>query len=307
MAVEIEGDIPFHYKKMFRGNIEHALQNEGSILRPHATMGAGSGEGATVVDLFGATRGKLDTDRYGDTPHMDVARERIWAYPKTYEWGTLIDRKDNLKMMMDPASQLTQAAVWGLGQDLDELIIMPAFFGSKHTGVDGATPRAFGYGARVSPIVAVDVQDGSGTGDVGMNVKKLQTARKLFRQNKVKLARERITVAMCAQQEDELFDDVKAINGDYVAGRPLEKGVLPGLFDMNFVIIEDLPLDGDGHRRCPAWVPSGLHLLDWAALGTVDAAKSPGKKFNVQLYASFTSGASRGQEGKVVEIKCNEP
>jgi len=306
---EVTGDIPLHYTLTFRGNIEHALQNEGSVLRPFMTTGQkGVGEGAVTIDLFGATRGQRNDDRYGDTPQNDVARDRIWAHPISYDWGTLIDKQDNLRQMIDPTSNLSQACIWGLGEDLDYEVIIPAFFGNKATGKTGQTTRAFGTGAKVSPVVGVQVGS-SPAADTGMNVKKLQTARKLFRQNKVlkRRMRERITVCMTAQQEDELFDDVKAIHGDYIQGRPLEKSELPGLFNMEFVFLEDLPVDSNGFRRIPAWVPSGMHLVDWDELTQVEAAKNPGKKFNVQLYAAFTSGAARGQEGKVVEIKCLEP
>lgn len=299
-----EIQIPKHYRTQFLSNVAHLLNNEGSLLRRHVTEMSVQGEKASIVDQYGVRRGRKDTERYGDTPIMSTPRDRRWVHPETYDWGDLIDNKDRLKQVLDPTSPLVQGCAWGLGENIDYDMIIPAFFGDARIGKTGENTEAFDTSGQV---VGVQVQSPAAATDVGMNVKKLQTARKILRQRKVKLQREQICVAMTAQQEDDLFDDVKAIHHDYIAmmPRPLEKGMLPGLFQMTFEIIEDLETDENNHRRCPVWVKSGLVLgIDQDI--DIQIAPDPGKKFNVRIYGAVTGAATRTEQGRVVEIKCKE-
>lgn len=298
-----DNNIPVHYQPTFASNMEMLLSNEGSILRGTMDEQAVDGEGRSIVDQFGTTRGRKDTERYGDSPQMEVERARRWLYADTFDWGTLIDRKDKLKQVLDPTSALMKSATDGLGENLDYDVILPAFFGTAYVGKQGTETEAFDSANLTVPVGLKS--DGTVSGTQGMNVKKLQAARKILRSKKVRLEREEVYVALTAQQEDELFDDAKAIHGDYINGRPLEKGMLPRLFQMNFVYLEDLLLDDDGYRRVPVWVKSGMCLGMQEELMT-NIAPRPDKKFMPYVYAAFTAGATRKEQGKVVEIKSYE-
>lgn len=287
-------EIPKHYRTTFATNVELLLSNGGSILRPHVMEMPITGEKATVVDQFGTVRGVEDTDRYGDTPVMTVPRDRRWVFPRKQHWGTVIEEFDKLKTVLDPTSMIVKGAGEGLGENLDYDVILPAFFGDARVGGGGENTESFDS---VNSVVA--------HGGTGMTVAKIQAAHKKFRQAKVKLTMERPKLAMTAQQEDELFNDVKAIHGDYIQGRPLEKGMLPSLFNFDFVYLEDLPKVGNV-RRCPAWVPSGL-VLGMEKTITSFLERSPGKKYNYVPYLYFVAGATRTQQGKVLEIQCQEP
>lgn len=295
-----DSNIPIHYRTTYADNMEMLLSNEGSILRGTFEEQPVDGEGRSIVDQYGTTRGRRDDERYGDSPHMEVERARRWIFAETWDWGTLVERKDKLKQVLDPTSALVKSGVDGLGENLDYDIMIPAFFGPAYVGKTGTEIEQFDT---VNNVVPVTLQpDGSTSAPTGMSVKKIQAGRKILRRNKVKLEREEIYLALTAEQEDELFDDTKAINGDFISGRPLEKGDLPRLFRCNFVYIEDLEVDSNGYRRNPMWAKSGMVLGMQEELMT-NIAPRPDKKFMPYVYAAFTAGATRKEQGKVVEIK----
>lgn len=301
----MEGDIeiPKHYATMFKDNIEHLVQNGGSILLPYIDDESGyTGKGASPVVQFGKSRGQEKTDRYGDTPQNKTPRDRRWLFPKTFDWGDLLDPDDDISMVIDPTSSLSEAAMMGLGEDLDYEYIIPGMLGNNQVGEDGAMTTV-----SLSAGNIVGVQVGSSpAADTGMNVKKLQTAHKILRQNKAlrKLRPgERPYVAITAQQEDELFDDAKAIHGDYIVNKAVESGELGRLFKFEPIIIEDLPLDANGDRECPFWLPSGVHCGFWRKWET-NIAPNPAKRFHTQIYIAFRAGVTRLQEAKVGKILC---
>lgn len=297
--------IPMHYFTMFRDNVIMGLNNGGSLLIPHIDVDTGyAGDGASPVISFGNTRGQEKTDRYGDTPIMDVDRSRRWVYPKTFEWGTLLDNDDQLSMMIDPASPLVAAAVEGLGEDLDYEYIVPQMLGAATIGRDGQQTTV-GY----DTTMTVGVQVGDPTpADTGMNVAKIVTAR--YNLQRFKALRklkpgEKPKMAMTALQEKELLQDAQAIHGDYIVGRPLATGDLPALLNFDFIIIEDLPLDGNGDRECPYWIPQGVKHCWWEQI-TVHNQRDPGKRYNWRPYMAMRGGTVRIREKMVGKVLCAE-
>ena len=68
---------------------------------------------------------------------------------------------------------------------------------------------------------------------------------------------------------------------------------------------ELLGLDGSSDRRCIAGAKSGLHLGIWNDI-TTKISERADKSYATQVYVKGTFGATRVEEGKVVEIICDE-
>lgn len=291
-------DIPVHYRTTYKMNVQHLLNNEGSILRPWITEQAVDGDKPQIIDQYGVTRGQPQTDRYGDTPVNRTPRDRRWVFPRTFDWGDIIDKKDKIKTVLDPTSPIVTGAAWGLGENIDYDMILPNFFAPAKKGQEAEIIETFDD-SKFS--VAADVRD-AGSGNTGLNVKKVKRGRQILRKYKNKLQRENPIMAITAEDEDWLLEDMKAIHGDYIRGRPLESGDLPNLLKTQFVIIEDIPTDpSTGLRMNPMWVRSGM-TLGIADDITVEMAKNPGKRFNMQIYADVTGSATRNEAGKVIKI-----
>jgi hypothetical protein len=73
----------------------------------------------------------------------------------------------------------------------------------------------------------------------------------------------------------------------------------------NFIHTELLEVDGSSDRRCPFWAKSGMHLGVWNEINTKISERDD-KGYATQVYLKGTFGATRIEEGKVVEVLCTE-
>lgn len=306
-----ETEIPKHYVPTFERNILHANQQIKSKLREHVSEQSAMGEMVSPVDLFDETEAEEANDRYGDTPIMEIGRSRRWVGPKKFDWGTMVDGMDQLKQVLDPTSPMVEAAKRALWRKLDRSIIMPAFFGNVMQGKDitDAGNPANQVAFDVSKYrIQNTVGSPGGVTPTGMNVEKLQAAKKMFMQNEVDTDVERPKVAITSQQWDDLFKEVKVIHGDYINGRPIHTGDLPVILGFDFVQIEQLPHAGTApnDRYNPVWVKRGIALRMWKDV-RVMLGVDPGKKYRVRPYVEMAGGACRTQEGLVLQVVCREP
>ena len=82
------------------------------------------------------------------------------------------------------------------------------------------------------------------------------------------------------------------------------QGSVDTFMGFKFIHTELLGVDGSGDRRCIAWAKSGLHLGMWNDINTKISERAD-KSYATQVYVKGTFGATRVEEGKVVEIICN--
>lgn len=293
-----EIEVPKHFNPRFAANVEHLLQKEGSRLMPYVTVQDASGEGMELIKQFGATKARVNNDRQGDTPIMSTPRDSRWAYADNVEWGDLLERQDQVKMMIDPASPLTQGAVMAMGRSIDEDIIIPAIDGDAKTGKNGGTTTAYDTGNDIG------IQVGGSSTDVGLNVSKVIAARELLVRNYAwNPQRDPAYIGITSYEETDLLEDSRYNNRDY--GQPvLDNGKLKSFAGFEFVTLEEFR-KASTTRYCPFWVKSGLVLARWAGMFS-RTGEDPTKKFNKRIYLAQMYGASRTQEKKVGRILCKE-
>lgn len=287
----------------YKNNVEMLVQQMGSKLRGSLSEDNYTGKAGEVVNQVGEVTAQTITDRHGDTPILGTPMDRRWVYPIGKHWGDMIDDEDRMRMFIDSnlESYYTKTGAMAIGRAIDDEII-GAFFGTAKTGENGSTNKSF----LSTQVVAVDKGAAAAT---GLNVSKLKAARKLFRKNEVDLDMEEAYMAITAEQEENLLEEIQVINQDYNSngGRPiLEEGRLRRYLGFNFIQIERLTTDANGYRRVPVWVPSGMHLGTWNELFARVTPERVDKSYNTQVYVKQTFGATRVQEKKVVEIKCAE-
>jgi hypothetical protein len=211
----------------------------------------------------------------------------------------LIDSDDRLRTIAQFDSAYAKAGASALERGKDDLIIA-AFFGSAKTGQSGSTTTDFDD---TNQLVAVTEGGASAT---GMNVAKLREARKILRANEVDLDMEPVFCAISAEQEAELLNEYEVkMSGQTGVAPVMEDGKLKKFMGFNFIHSERLPTDDNSHRRCPFWVPSGMHLGMWEDI-SVSIDRIPLKHNATQIYVGGDFGATRIEEKKVGEIKCSE-
>lgn len=287
-----------HFVQQYSTNVQLLLQQKGSKLRNAVTVGSYTGKAAKAIEQVGAVVAQKRTIRHGDTPLISTPADARWVFPVDYEWADLIDDQDKLRMLIDPQSSYAQNGAYALGRAMDDEIIS-AFFATSKTGENGSTNTVFDTANQ-----QVAATEGS-TGATGLNIAKLREAKKILMSNEVDIDNDPLFVLITAEQHNDLLNEAQAISLDYNTRPVLVDGKITAFMGFNFIHTERLAVDGSSYRRCPAFAKSGMHLGMWNDINTMISERAD-KGYATQVYVKGTFGATRTEEGKVVEILCAE-
>jgi hypothetical protein len=290
-------NVTTHFVQQYTTNVQLLLQQKGSKLRNTVTVGSYTGKAAKAIEQVGPVTAQKRTIRHGDTPLISTPADARWVFPVDYEWADLIDDQDKLRMLIDPTSSYSQNGAYALGRAMDDEIIT-AFFADAKTGENGSTTTSFGSGQ--------DVVVGTGsTGATGLNISKLREAKKILMANEVDIDNDPLFCIITAEQHDDLLNEAQAISLDYNTRPVLVDGKITAFMGFNFIHTERLPVNGSSQRRVPAFAKSGMHLGLFNDINTMISERAD-KGYATQVYVKGTFGATRTEEGKVVEIVCAE-
>lgn len=288
------GDIETLYSTQFTSSLQLLSQQKMSRFEMAVSTGSYTGEKAQVVDHIHPTEATERVTRNADTPLIEVAYDTRYVVGSTYDWATLVDTEDRLKLLADPVSSLPLACRAALNRRKDDKIIS-AFDGQARTGKDGTTLVSFPS----SQEIANTVGDTS-----GMNFDKLLGAFELFLDNEVELDDGECYVALGPKQYLELFPSANLTSTDFVTTKPVETGRLGRILNMQFIVSTRLQTSGND-RKCFAFTRAGMHLGTWAGQqGRVEQRSD--KNYAWQVWGSETCGATRLEETHVVRILCDE-
>lgn len=276
----------------YKNTVSLLLQQRGSKLRSAVTQDSFTGKSGKAVEQIGAVNAQKRTSRHGDTPLISTPHDARWVFPTDYEWADLIDDQDKLRMIIDPTSPYAVNGAYAMGRSIDDALI-DSFFGTAKTGEAGTTSTAFPSAQQVA------------SGSAGMSIAKLRSAKKILMANEVDVDNDPLFIAITAEQHDDLLGETQAVSLDFNTKPVLVEGRISAFMGFNFIHIERLGVDGSSARRCPAWARSGMHLGMWNDI-TTRISERGDKSYSNQVYVKGTFGATRLEEGKVVEILCTE-
>lgn len=282
----------------YRSTIDLLLQQKGSILRPTVRQERQNSE-FEYFDRIGSTEAQERTTRHGDTPLMETPHDRRQVSLRDFDWADLIDEPDRVRTITDPTSAYSINAAFALGRKADDVII-DKFFGDAKSGKTGSTTVTF----PVAQQVAVNYVESGSAANSGLTVAKLRRARTILRAGQVQKD-EKLFCGVTAQQIQDLLRTTEVTSADYNMVKALVQGELNTFMGFEFVEIERLAVDDNSYRRIPVWAMSGMLL----SIGTDIKARvteRADKNYSTQVYANASFGATRMEEGKVVEIKCSE-
>lgn len=283
----------------YKANVELLLQQEGSRLRNMVTTGSHVGKAASVVEQFGSATAQLKVGRHADTPLLDLSQDKRWVFPLDYEWASLIDNEDQLRLIIEPTSPYARAGAAAMNRAIDD-VILTAVFGTNYTGENGTTSESFGTVGSGTYDVGVNV---GGTAS-GLNVAKLQNAiRLLMTANKGELM-EPVYGAISSYEHDLLLKEVQVASKEYGNSAVLVDGKVRRFMGVDFVLTERLTVTS-GNRLIPIWLKSGLYLGMWKDL-SAEITKRADKSYATQVYLAMTLGATRTQLGKQIRVNCDD-
>lgn len=281
------------FVQQYSTNVSLLLQQRGSRLRDCVTVGSYTGKAAKAVEQIGSVTAQARTSRHADTPLISTPHDARWVHPTDYEWADMIDDQDKLRMLIDPTSPYAMNGAYALGRSMDSLIITAAL-GTSLTGENGSTSTAFDTANQQVAVAAT-----------GLTIAKLRAAKKILMANEVDVATDPLYIAVTAEQLDDLLGTTEVTSADYNTVKALVNGTVDSFMGFKFVHTELLGVDGSSYRRVIAWAKSGLHLGMWNDINTKISERAD-KSYATQVYVKGTFGATRTEEGKVVEILCAE-
>ena len=291
----MSSEVSTAFVQQYTTNVGLLLQQRGSKLRDAVTMGSYTGKAAKAVEQIGSVTAQSRTTRHGDTPLISTPHDARWVYPTDYEWADLIDDQDKLRMLIDPSSPYAINGAYALGRAMDNLIITSALSASK-TGENGTTSTAFDTSNQQVTV---------GGTPAGLTVAKLRETKKILLSNEVDIEMDPLFIAVSAKQLDDLLGTTEVTSSDYNTVKALAQGAIDTFMGFKFIHTELLGVDSSSYRRVIAWAQSGLHLGLWNDINTRISERAD-KSYSNQIYVKGTFGATRTEEGKVVEILCNE-
>lgn len=299
------------FVKQFSSNVFHLSQQKGSRFATAVRNEQQKGESA-FYDRIGAATAQLKTSRHMDTPQIDTPHSRRRVTLEDYVYADLIDSADLEKMLMDPTSPYSQAAMWALGRAKDDIIIA-AISGTAYTGVDGGTSTTLGNGQKLASVA-------SGAG-ANLNVQALRRAKRILDAAEVDPSIPRYC-AVNASALENLLSQTEVTSSDYNTVKALVQGDLDTFMGFKFIQSQRLVTQASalsfnqttgvvntgsgaasGYYKILCWAQDGVLLSTGMEVKTRVGERAD-KNYSNQVFAEMGVGGVRMEEEKVVEILC---
>jgi hypothetical protein len=294
------GPITDAHKIEYGRNVELAVQQRKSRFEQGFTY-HNDWRGRTMIfdELMAPTQAIIDGARGGDTPNIDAQIEPVGVVPHQIEWGKVIEKEDAIKALTDYQSPYVQNGAAAIVRGRDS-VFSASLFGNRLTGQDGATSTAWDSTGRV---VAKEVGSSDGATDTGMNVRKIQRAKRLLRAQYIDLDMEDLWGVLNAQEMEELYNDIITINTDFAKMAVLDhdKREVHMVAGVQFAHFEGKADYDSTHYASAIWCKSGMHYGDFDPL-SINVQPNPAKKYRPHPYMENWWGASRSEDAKVIKI-----
>jgi hypothetical protein len=286
------------FVNQYKANVYHLVEQKGSRLRRAVDTEPLKGE-AGFIEQMGSTEAVDITSRHMDTPRVDTPHERRRYTTSGKVWADLIDKEDEVRMLIDPKSAYAMKGARAIGRKMDSTIIQAAD-AIAYTGKDGSTSTAF------DTNMVVDVQTrkpGLSASDLGLNVEKLLAAGEKLAENDVDEDEEKFVIVNARQIRSLLSDD-RLSSHDYNTLRPLMTGTVAHYAGFNLIRTQLIGTDSNNDDKVLFWCKSGMKLAIGQDIETKITERAD-KNYSTQVWLRANFGAVRVEEAKVGYIECD--
>lgn len=285
------------FVQQFSDNIILLSQQRGSKLLDLVMQKPITGKYAHF-DRIGAVEAREKTSRHSQVVRSDTPHSRRRVAIKDFYAADMVDKEDDIRMLVDPRNVYAQNIAYALGRKIDDIILEALTGNAASIDADDASSN---IALPSSQIVTEDF----GTADSNLTLKKLIEAKRLLDKNDV-MDEERIIVVN-ASAVANLLNDTTITSADYNSVKALVAGEINTFLGFRFVMCNRLRGTADGTDTDPVQVVAFLRSAVGFALGQnvqVRMDELPDYHYSTQVYASMTGGAVRIEEEKVVKIEC---
>lgn len=131
----------------FESQFDHLFQEEEELFRQFARVKTGvTGQMAGFGLLGPSTMTDITQDRHGDTNWHDSPSYRRWAVKQDFEDAQILDRQDDLQILVDLEMGYAQNSAYAANRKMNEILITAAR-GTAQTGTFGTTTSTFNTAA----------------------------------------------------------------------------------------------------------------------------------------------------------------
>ncbi len=269
-------------------------------VRPETIVGAK----AKSFDLLGEAESQPSTVRHGDTPLNEIEHTRRWVSMSDEDTGTLLDKQDSWKMLIDPKNKYTQHQSMQLQRKQDDKIIAAAL-GNAFTGeILGSANVAFkddsisingdgtatALGTLATPQVEVDI-----------SIAKMLLMMQIFNQEDVDPSIRKYW-AVNPKAIADMLDITEIKSHDFATLKNLQNGNVELYAGFNWFWSNRITKDTTDQTtfRSFAWAEDGI-IFGQAKAVTARISEESTKKYAWQVYSVISCGAVRFEGAKVHE------
>lgn len=277
------------FVEQFKSNVYQLSQQRGSRLGAAVRIESLIGN-VHNFERLGSVVAQQKTTRHSDTPILDAPHSRRRVTPQDWEWGDLVDREDQLRLIINPESEYAIAGANSLGRAKDDLIIT-AFNGDATDG-DG-TPVTF-PASQITPTTAG-----------GWTLDKFLEGQQILNENEV--PDEDRYYAYGSRQLAEILTDTTVTSADFNTVRLLMAGQIATFLGFTWVRSERMTLvtGTPNVRQTIQWYRQSMGIaINQDMFARI--AERADKSFAWQVYCRMTLNATRIEEEGVVQMDCDE-
>lgn len=292
-------NLPKLFTTQFSTVLAIKLQQRQSKLRGRVMEGYHVGKQASPIQYIGAIQMKPPAGRFAPIGRQDVDFTRRWVFPVDRDANQLIDTFDKLRTAIEPTSQYSDVAAAAVAREWDDRIIAAAF-STAQIGAD-----AGGLSTETFSTSSWQIASTFGsTAASGLTVAKMIEARRILRKAQVNVDEETMTWVTNSQGESDLLNQAQVVASDFNGSKPvLADGKVTRFLGFDIVYSERL-ISASNVRQNIAFTRSGLYLGIWKDTeNDVDRRKDL-SGLPYQIYTMMTSGATRLEPGKVLQVLC---
>jgi hypothetical protein len=280
------------FVQQFSDNLIMLAQQKGSRLRDAVINKAVTGD-AAYFERIGPTSAQIRTTRHGNSPQVDTPHSRRRVTLADYEWGDLIDKQDEVRMLIDPQSAYAMNAAYAMG--------------SAATGLATSVSSSLNATTSSIPFASGNIIDEDfGAAASNLTVAKLIEARRILMKNNIDMDEE-MFIVVNASALASLLGTTQVTSADYNTVKTLVSGDIDTFMGFKFIQTERLLGVADGTDTAPVQVLAFAKSALGLAVGmdvNVRIQERPDKSFATYVYAMMSIGATRIEEEKIVEIEC---
>lgn len=284
------------FVRQYNSVVTFLYQQKGSKLRGRLREKATSAE-YDHFDRIGATAAVKKTTRHGATPLVNTLHTRRRGALVDYEWADLVDKADEVRLMIQPTSSYAVNAAMAMGRAYDDEAIL-GFEQDALEGVDGGTTTTW------ATYVATATDHNIAAGSAGLTVAKLQNAKLALDVGDVPEEGRHIVVS--PEGMIDLLSDPQVTSTDFNTIKALVNGTLGEATYMGFSFVSStrLPLSSNT-RTCYAWHNDAMGMLTGMDF-TTRITERDDLSYSTQIFMAGSFKAIRVQDEGVVEINIDE-